>query len=92
MFDVNPQPERHRLLKTAIIEGEPFEASIEMAIEAADFFSLTEAEARERAGVMARQIHDSWQGILRHCGVAGRDLNQLTPAFEHLEMEKALAL
>ncbi len=92
MFDVNPQPERHRLLKTAIIEGEPFEASIEMAIEAADFFSLTEAEARERAGVMARQIHDSWQGILRHCGVAGRDLNQLTPAFEHLEMEKALVL
>lgn len=92
MFDVNPQPERHRLLKTAIIEGEPFEASLEMVIEAAEFFSLTAADARQRAGAIARQIHDNWQGILRRHGVTGRDLSQLTPAFEHPEMEKALAM
>lgn len=92
MFDVNPQPERHRLLKTAIIEGEPFEASVEMAIEAAEFFSLTQSEARQRAGEMARQIHDTWQGILRRQGVTGRELSQMTPAFEHREMELALAM
>jgi serine/threonine-protein kinase HipA len=92
MFDVNPQPERHRLLKTAIIEGEPFEASIEMAIEAAEFFSLAKSEARKRAGVMAREIHDTWQGTLRRHGVTGGDLNQLVPAFEHRDMELALAL
>lgn len=92
LFDVNPQPERHRLLKTAIIEGEPFDASVEMAIEAAEFFSLSLPEARQRAGVMARQIHDSWQVIMRHHGVTGRDLGQLAPAFEHREMEQALAL
>ena len=92
LFDVNPQPERHRLLKTAIIEGEPFEASIEMAIEAAEFFSLAGPEAREMAGKMARKIHASWQAIMRHHGVTDRDLGHLAPAFEHREMEKALAL
>lgn len=92
LFDVNPQPERHRLLKTAIIEGEPFDASVEMAIEAAEFFSLSLPEARQRAGVMARQIHDTWQRIMRRHGVTGRDLSQLAPAFEHREMEQALAL
>jgi serine/threonine-protein kinase HipA len=92
MFDVNPQPERHRRLKTAIIEGEPFEASIEMAIDAAEFFGLSEVEAKQRAGAMAWQIHKTWQEVLRRCGVTGRDLRQLAPAFEHREMELALAL
>ena len=92
MFDINPQPERHRLLKTAILEGAPFEASLEMAIEAAEFFSLSPTEARQRAHVMARQIHDTWQTIMQRYGVTGRDLSQLAPAFEHREMELALAL
>lgn len=92
MFDVNPQPERHRLLKTAIMEGEPFEASLQTAIDAAEFFSLSPPEARDRAGKMARQIHDSWQTIMRSHGVTGRDLGRLAPAFEHQEMELALAL
>lgn len=92
MFDVNPQPERYRLLKTAIFEGAPFEASLEMAVEAAEFFSLCPSEARQRARVMARQIRDTWQTIMRRHGVTGRDLSQLAPAFEHREMELALAL
>lgn len=92
LFDVNPQPERHRLLKTAIIEGEPFEASLELAIEAAKFFSLSPPEARELARKLARQIHDTWQAIMRNHGVTGRDLSQLAPAFEHREMEMALTL
>ena len=92
LFDVNPQPERHRLLKTAIIEGEAFEASLEMAMEAAEYFSLSGPEAREMAGGMARKIHGSWQAIMRHHGLTGRDLDHLAPAFEHREMEKALVL
>jgi len=92
LFDVNPQPERHRLLKTAIIEGEPFDASLDQALEAAEFFSMSLVDAKERAGAMARQIHDTWQTIMRRHGVSGRDLGQLAPAFEHREMERALAL
>ncbi len=92
LFDVNPQPERHRLLKTAIIEGEPFAASIALALEAAVFFNLDADEARELARAMARQIKDSWKDIMRNHGVTGTDLRSLEPAFEHDEMERALSL
>lgn len=92
LFDVNPQPERHRLLKTAIMEGEPFEASLALALEAAVFFGLTTAEARQRAGAMARQIHATWKDRMCTHGVTGADLRMLEPAFEHAEMESALTL
>jgi serine/threonine-protein kinase HipA len=92
LFDVNPQPERHRFLKTAIIEGAPFEASLELALEAAEFFSLALAEARDIAGAMARQIKASWRDTLRDHGVTGTDLRNLEPAFEHAEAERARAL
>jgi serine/threonine-protein kinase HipA len=92
MFDVNPQPERHRLLKTAIIEGRPFEASLQMALDAAEFFSVPKIEARERARAMARQVHDTWKEALRRFGVTGRELNETAPAFEHSETELALSL
>lgn len=92
LFDVNPQPERHRFLKTAIIEGEPFAASLELALEAAMFFNLGADEAKEMARVMARQINGTWRDIMRNHGVIGADLRSLQPAFEHEEMERALAL
>lgn len=81
LFDVNPQPERHRLLKTAIIKGEPFEASLEMVMEAVEFFSLSPPEARDMAGRMARQIHESWQSIMRDHGVTGALLHKFDEGF-----------
>jgi len=92
LFDVNPQPERHRFLKTAIIEGEPFAASLELALEAAVFFNLAANEAKEMARIMALQINGTWRDIIRNHGVTGSDLRSLEPAFEHQEMERALSL
>ncbi len=92
LFDVNPQPERHRLLKTAIMEGAPFKASLDQALEAAEFFSLSLIEAKERAGTMARKVHGTWKAIMRRHGVTGRELTNLEPAFAHGEMELALSL
>ncbi|MDP1576215.1 MAG: type II toxin-antitoxin system HipA family toxin [Cypionkella sp.] len=92
LFDVNPQPERHRFLKTAIMEGAPFEASLNLALGAAAFFSLTVVEARQRASEMARQINGVWKDRMRGHGVTGTELRALEPAFEHAEMEQALAL
>ncbi|MDP2779486.1 type II toxin-antitoxin system HipA family toxin, partial [Devosia sp.] len=74
LFDVNPQPERHRFLKTAIIEGEPFAASLELALEAAMFFNLATDEARRLAHEMARQINSTWREIMRNHGVKGIEL------------------
>ena len=91
LFDVNPRPERQRLLKTAIIDGEPFKASIDLALEAAAFFDINDVQARKRAGEMARKINGEWKDQMRNQGVSGGDLRNLAPAFEHAEMDCALA-
>ena len=58
-FDINPQPFRHRELKTGISEISGFEASVEAWVEAAPFFERTEDEARRpgrrhgRVGLLA---------------------------------------
>lgn len=92
LFDVNPQPERHRYLKTAIVEGEPFEASLDLALEAAEFFDLTRKEAAARALSMATTIEECWRSLMRQSGLSGEDLRALEPAFEHGDAEQARAL
>ncbi len=92
MFDVNPQAERHRYLKTAIMEGAPFEARIELAMEAAEFFDLPERAARKMARDMAERIADRWKPFMRNCGVGGADCRALASAFEHEEAEIARQL
>ncbi|MER2507392.1 MAG: type II toxin-antitoxin system HipA family toxin [Amaricoccus sp.] len=92
IFDVNPQPERHRLLKTAVMEGEPFAASFDLVLAAAEFFDLSGAEAAKRARGMATLISTGWKEEVRRQGVAGADQRALAPAFEHEEMEKALSV
>lgn len=68
VFDVNPQPERHRLLKTAVMEGEPFAASLDLVLAAAEFFDLSGAEAATRARGMATLISTSWKEEVRRQG------------------------
>jgi len=91
-FDINPTPSRHRKLETAIMEGGSFDASIALALEAAAFFELKDAEAVSLAASMAKQITTSWQKALGDQGMSGADLRQYAAAFEHGEMERALAL
>ncbi len=92
LFDVNPQAERHRYLKTAIMEGEPFAASIDLALAAAEFFDLEQAEAQLRARDMATLIAERWKVLMRQFGVRAEDLRSLEAAFEHDDAERARAL
>lgn len=92
LFDVNPQPERHRYLKTAIIEGEPFTASLRLTLEAAVFFDIDDDDARGRARRMATIIAGTWRDTARRYGVSGDDLRSLARAFEHEEIDLALSL
>jgi len=92
LFDVNPQAGGHRYLETAIIEGGPFKASLELTVAAAEFFDLTENEARMRAREMASLIANRWRPLMRQFGIGGDDLKSLADAFEHSEAEKALRL
>ncbi len=91
-FDINPSPSRHRVLETGIIQGGSFEASLELALEACEFFDVNPEAARQQAVEMARMIAGNWKRSLRAQGASGDDIRGYAEAFEHVEAEKALRL
>ena len=92
LFDVNPQPRRHARMETGISPIHGHEPDIAAAIEASEFFDVSEQEARIRVQDMARRIRDSWREELRCQGLSGAGLNACAPAFEHERMDAALGL
>ena len=92
MFDVNPAPDRNPHLETAIFEGGGHERSIERALEAAEFFEITDSEARALIRDMAIQISRGWREAFRAAGVTGALAKHYEPAFSHDEAETALGL
>ncbi len=91
-FDINPSPDRHRVLETAIMEGGSFDASLETALEAAQFFDLSKEEAQTIAKDMANTLSAHWRNGLRDERTAASDIKEFAPAFEHDEMDMALGL
>lgn len=91
-FDINPSPSCHRVLETSIMEGGSFEASLEIALEAAQFFDLSDDDARSLACEMAEIISAHWRQVLSDEGTAAKDIKEFAAAFEHEEMERALGL
>ncbi len=91
-FDINPQPFRHRELKTGIGELSGFHASVEAWVEAAPFFEQTEDDARRLAGSMAETISARWRGSLLANGVTEDQCDEYAPAFEHEESRVALGM
>ena len=91
-FDINPQPDRHRQLKTGISELSGYSASIEAAIESAPFFELSEEAARAEALRMAEQICREWRHHCTNAGMSRDECAVYAPAFNHPEMQYALTL
>ena len=91
-FDINPQPFRHRELKTGISELSGFRASVEAWVEAAPFFEQTEDDARRQAASMAEAISARWRGCLLATGVTEDQCKEYAPAFEHEESRAALRM
>lgn len=90
LFDVNPAPERHRELKTAISEISGTDASIEALIEHAPFFDFSEDQAAETINAMAATISENWESLALRLGMDREDIKIYRSAFEHAEMDKAL--
>lgn len=91
-FDINPSPSRHRVLETGIIQGGSFEASLEIALEACEFFELMRADARQQAFQMAETVANNWKLVLRKEGASTDDIQNYADAFEHSESANALEL
>ncbi len=88
-FDINPQPDRERQLKTGIAEEYGRDASIEAAVEAAPYFDLDEDRALASLRAMVSVIRDQWEARLRGTGLTGREIAACRAAFEHDETVKA---
>lgn len=92
MFDVNPAPERHRELKTAISETSGSEASIEALIAHASYFDLDEDAAVASVASLATVVSEKWEVLAQKLGMDREEVRIYRDAFEHPEMDKALAL
>ena len=91
-FDINPSPARHRVLETGIVQGGSFDASLDIALQACEFFELTLDNARSQAAHMAKTLNRQWKSALREQGVTAQELHSYTDDFEHDASEKALGL
>lgn len=91
-FDINPQPERHRTLKTGISEEYGRAASIGAALEAAPWFDLTEDRARANLRRILEVIAQQWTAHCRAAGMSSREIAACRPAFEHEETATARKL
>ena len=89
-FDLNPSPSRHRVLETGIIQGGSFDASMEIALQACEFFDLTRADAKQNAYLMAETITNNWKQALRNEGCSAADAQSYVNAFEHEGTKRAL--
>ena len=91
-FDINPASTRQRMLQTGILEGEPFEASLALALDAAGFFNIEREDAERMGSRMAAIVNGSWREALRAEGASAAEIDAFTGAFQHDAMEQALAL
>ncbi|MYH59751.1 MAG: hypothetical protein F4145_17615 [Boseongicola sp. SB0675_bin_26] len=87
---INPAPDRHRVLETGIIAGGSFDASIEIALEAFEFFDLESEAARAYASNSAKRIRETWKEALKKEGASAQEVTQCANAFERGDSEKAL--
>lgn len=92
VFDVNPAPDRNPHLETAILEGGGHERSIQLALDACEFFEIGKAEARQIIRAAAHRISADWRDALREVGVTGALARGYEPAFLNDQTELALAM
>lgn len=91
-FDINPSPSRHRVLETGIIQGGSFDASLEIALAACEFFDIKLENGRQIAREMAKTITGNWKQALREQGASVDEIRLYLDAFEHRESESGRAL
>lgn len=90
-YDLNPVPVdvKPRILTTAINEDDNT-ASLDVAMSVAPYFELDNARARADAAAVARAVATWREEAVRH-GLAKAEIARMASAFEHADLEAALA-
>lgn len=91
-YDLNPTPVevKPRFLSTAI-DLEDTSASIELALEVAPYFGMKEDDARTVVRDVARITRD-WRHAAQRSGLSRPAMDAMASAFEHRDLDAALAL
>jgi serine/threonine-protein kinase HipA len=89
-FDLNPDPEGHRQLATAI-DYEDREARIDTLMGVAGEFRLTDQDARAVLAEVAAAT-SAWRKVATRAGLGAAALGQMAPAFEHDQATRARQL
>ena len=88
-YDLNPTPAdiRPRALSTAIDLDDPT-ASIELALETAEYYGLKHKDAKAIAADVGRAIA-GWREKAAELGISPREIERMASAFEHADSRKA---
>ena len=91
-YDLNPVPVdvKPRVLTTAINEDDST-ASIDLAMSVAPYFELDDARARAEAGAVARVVA-TWRDEAARHDLSKEEITRMASAFDHADLEAALAL
>jgi serine/threonine-protein kinase HipA len=90
-YDLNPVPTdvKPRILTTAINEDDGT-ASLALAIEAARYFGLDGAKARETAKQVGKAV-SMWRNEAARRGITKNEIKRMASAFEHKDLKGALS-
>jgi len=88
-YDLNPVPVdiKPRVLTTAINEDDGT-ASVDLAMEVAEYFELDASAARKIARQMGRAVAQ-WRLIAKRMGIKDAEIDRMASAFEHADLERA---
>jgi serine/threonine-protein kinase HipA len=91
-YDLNPVPTdiKPRVLSTSI-DLDNGTASLKLALEVASYFELGEAEARRIAGQTGQAVA-TWRKHAAKLGITTTEIDRMASAFEHEDLQAALAL
>ena len=91
-YDLNPTPVdvRPRVLSTAI-EIEDATASLDLALETAQYYGIKASDARMIAVEVAKAVSD-WRVAAARLNIHSREIERMASAFVHHDLEKALGL
>ena len=80
LYDVNPSVDKVDMLHTAIADDNS-DATIENALQYAEYFRITRTEAEEIANSMINVLKN-WQTVAKRYGLPQAEINRMTPAFK----------
>jgi serine/threonine-protein kinase HipA len=88
-YDLNPVPVqfRPRILST-LIDEQSGDASLELALNVAEYFRLTQAQARQTAYEVAKAV-SRWRREATTLGISATEIDLVASAFEHEDLAQA---